>query len=269
VVVEEFLDGEEASFFALVDGPNAVALASAQDHKAVGDGDTGPNTGGMGAYSPAPVVTPDIEAQVCGVNRSHGAWLACLIVEQSCLRSVSSVVSTTQIAWRQQQVVAVEFLHRCWHCRVHVKRSSPADDSLHCNFCLIAAENCDITSSKEEDTVACSIAVVPSHVRAVSSTPNTPSRNETIGCNTVVTSQVMEEIVLRTAHAMVSEGCPFRGVLFAGLMIKNGKAKLLEHNVRFGDPECQGLMARLDSDLLAALMQVRCVLRLWVCRMIS
>jgi phosphoribosylamine-glycine ligase len=66
----------------------------------------------------------------------------------------------------------------------------------------------------------------------------------------------MEEIVLRTAHAMVSEGCPFRGVLFAGLMIKNGKAKLLEHNVRFGDPECQGLMARLDSDLLAALMQV-------------
>jgi phosphoribosylamine--glycine ligase len=64
VVVEEFLDGEEASFFALVDGPSAVALASAQDHKAVGDGDTGPNTGGMGAYSPAPVVTPEIEAQV-------------------------------------------------------------------------------------------------------------------------------------------------------------------------------------------------------------
>lgn len=67
--------------------------------------------------------------------------------------------------------------------------------------------------------------------------------------------QVMDQIVLPTAHAMVSEGCPFRGVLFAGLMIKNGKAKLLEHNVRFGDPECQGLMARLDSDLLAALMQ--------------
>lgn len=66
----------------------------------------------------------------------------------------------------------------------------------------------------------------------------------------------MEEIVLRTAQAMVSEGCPFRGVLFAGLMIKDGRAKLLEHNVRFGDPECQGLMARLDSDLLAALMQV-------------
>jgi hypothetical protein len=66
VVVEEFLDGEEASFFALVDGDSAVALASAQDHKAVGDGDTGPNTGGMGAYSPAPVVTPEIEAQVRG-----------------------------------------------------------------------------------------------------------------------------------------------------------------------------------------------------------
>jgi phosphoribosylamine--glycine ligase len=64
IVVEEFLDGEEASFFALIDGESAVPLASAQDHKAVGDGDTGPNTGGMGAYSPAPVVTPDIEQQV-------------------------------------------------------------------------------------------------------------------------------------------------------------------------------------------------------------
>lgn len=128
VVVEEFLDGEEASFFALIDGEAAVALASAQDHKAVGDGDTGPNTGGMGAYSPAPVVTPEIE------------------------------------------------------------------------------------------------------------------------------KQVMEDIVYPTAKAMVSEGIPFRGVLFAGLMIKNGKAKLLEHNVRFGDPECQGLMARLDSDLLPVLV---------------
>lgn len=64
IVVEEFLDGEEASFFALIDGEAAVPLASAQDHKAVGEGDTGPNTGGMGAYSPAPVVTPDIEQQV-------------------------------------------------------------------------------------------------------------------------------------------------------------------------------------------------------------
>jgi phosphoribosylamine--glycine ligase len=70
-----------------------------------------------------------------------------------------------------------------------------------------------------------------------------------------IEQQVMQDIVFRTAEAMASEGCPFRGVLFAGLMIKNGKAKLLEHNVRFGDPECQGLMARLDSDLLAALMQ--------------
>jgi hypothetical protein len=71
-VVEEFLDGEEASFFALIDGESAVALASAQDHKAVGDGDTGPNTGGMGAYSPAPVVTPEIEKQVGPAGR--GAW---------------------------------------------------------------------------------------------------------------------------------------------------------------------------------------------------
>ena len=64
VVVEEFLDGEEASFFALCDGSRAIPLASAQDHKRVGDGDTGPNTGGMGAYSPAPVMTPEIEARV-------------------------------------------------------------------------------------------------------------------------------------------------------------------------------------------------------------
>lgn len=128
VVVEEFLHGEEASFFALLDGSTCLALASAQDHKAVGEGDTGPNTGGMGAYSPAPAVTPVIEAQV------------------------------------------------------------------------------------------------------------------------------MQEIVQRTADALVAEGCPYRGVLFAGLMIKDGKAKLLEHNVRFGDPECQGLMLRLESDLLEVLL---------------
>ncbi|MEE1562327.1 MAG: phosphoribosylamine--glycine ligase, partial [Alphaproteobacteria bacterium] len=64
IVVEEFLNGEEASFFALCDGENALALASAQDHKRVGEGDTGPNTGGMGAYSPAPVVTPEMEARI-------------------------------------------------------------------------------------------------------------------------------------------------------------------------------------------------------------
>lgn len=69
-----------------------------------------------------------------------------------------------------------------------------------------------------------------------------------------LTEQVMRDIVLPTARAMVAEGCPFRGVLFAGLMIKNGRAKLLEHNVRFGDPECQGLMARLGSDLLPVLV---------------
>lgn len=68
-------------------------------------------------------------------------------------------------------------------------------------------------------------------------------------------TQVLKEIVQRTADAMVSEGIPFRGVLFAGLMIKDGKAKLLEHNVRFGDPECQCLMQRLDSDLLPVLQR--------------
>lgn len=73
--------------------------------------------------------------------------------------------------------------------------------------------------------------------------------------NTRACLQVIDEIVQRTADAMVAEGAPFQGVLFAGLMIKDGKAKLLEHNVRFGDPEVQGLLSRLQSDLLAALLQ--------------
>jgi phosphoribosylamine---glycine ligase len=127
VVVEEFLDGEEASFFALVDGKTALPLISAQDHKAVFDGDKGPNTGGMGAYSPAPVVTDAIAADI------------------------------------------------------------------------------------------------------------------------------MATIIQPTIDGMAAEGCPYKGVLFAGLMIKDGKAKTLEFNVRFGDPECQVLMARLNSDLVEAL----------------
>lgn len=128
VVVEEFLDGEEASFFALVDGENALALATAQDHKRVGDGDTGPNTGGMGAYSPAPVMTP-------------------ALVERT-----------------------------------------------------------------------------------------------------------MDEIILPTVRGMAVRGTPFRGVLFAGLMLTTDGPKLIEYNVRFGDPETQVLMMRLKSDLLAALL---------------
>ncbi|WP_341704016.1 phosphoribosylamine--glycine ligase [Ferrovibrio sp.] len=131
VVIEEFLDGEEVSFFALVDGETALPLASAQDHKRVGDGDTGPNTGGMGAYSPAPVLTPELERFV------------------------------------------------------------------------------------------------------------------------------MERIVQPTVAAMKAEGCPFRGVLFAGLMLTATGPKLLEYNTRFGDPECQTLMLRLKSDLLPALMASR------------
>ncbi len=132
VVVEEFLDGEEVSFFALCDGETALPMASAQDHKAVGDGDTGPNTGGMGAYSPAPILTPELEARV------------------------------------------------------------------------------------------------------------------------------MREIVEPTVRGMAAEGRPFKGVLFAGLMIVPGPdgpvPKTLEFNVRFGDPECQTLMMRLKSDVLAALV---------------
>lgn len=131
VVIEEFLDGEEVSFFALVDGQTALPLASAQDHKRVGDGDTGPNTGGMGAYSPAPALTPALQARV------------------------------------------------------------------------------------------------------------------------------MAEIIEPTVKAMAAEGMPFKGVLFAGLMLMQDGPKLLEYNVRFGDPECQTLMLRLKSDLLPALIAAR------------
>jgi phosphoribosylamine--glycine ligase len=130
IVIEEFLDGEEASFFALVDGETALPLATAQDHKRAFDGDKGPNTGGMGAYSPAPIMTPELSAHV------------------------------------------------------------------------------------------------------------------------------MEKIVTPTVRAMAERGTPFKGVLYAGLMIKDGAAKLIEYNVRFGDPEAQVLMLRLKSDLLPALSAV-------------
>ncbi|HUO54398.1 MAG TPA: phosphoribosylamine--glycine ligase, partial [Rhodoblastus sp.] len=127
-VIEEFLDGEEASFFALCDGDKALAFASAQDHKRVGDGDQGPNTGGMGAFSPAPIMTPEMSARV------------------------------------------------------------------------------------------------------------------------------MKEIVEPTIAAMKAEGCPFKGVLFAGLMIGRDGPKLIEFNTRFGDPECQAMLARLEDDLLGLLL---------------
>jgi phosphoribosylamine---glycine ligase len=130
VVIEEFLTGEEASFFALVDGEAALPLATAQDHKRAYDGDQGPNTGGMGAYSPAPIMTPALCARV------------------------------------------------------------------------------------------------------------------------------MDEIVTPTVRAMSARGAPFKGVLYAGLMIKDGAPKLIEYNVRFGDPEAQVLMMRLKSDLLPALLTV-------------
>ncbi|HYE00824.1 MAG TPA: phosphoribosylamine--glycine ligase, partial [Alphaproteobacteria bacterium] len=131
LVIEDYLEGEEVSFFALVDGETALPLAGAQDHKRVGDGDTGPNTGGMGAYSPAPVLTPAIEAEV------------------------------------------------------------------------------------------------------------------------------MERIVRPTVRAMKAEGRPFKGVLFAGLMITAEGPMLIEYNTRFGDPECEVLMPRLASDLLPALKAAR------------
>jgi phosphoribosylamine--glycine ligase len=127
VLIEECLVGEEISFFALCDGEVALPLGAAQDHKRVGDGDTGPNTGGMGAYSPPPAFTPDLQARV------------------------------------------------------------------------------------------------------------------------------MAEIVQPVLAEMSRRGTPFKGVLFAGLMLTQDGPRLIEFNVRFGDPECQALMTRLRSDLLPAL----------------
>jgi len=124
VVIEEFMEGEEASFFVLVDGEDVLPIGTAQDHKRVGEGDTGLNTGGMGAYSPAPVLTADIQ------------------------------------------------------------------------------------------------------------------------------ETVLAEIIRPTAAEMVRRGMPYQGVLYAGLMIKDGKARLVEYNVRFGDPECQVLMMRLGAQAL-------------------
>ncbi len=124
VVIEEFMAGEEASFFVMTDGETCLPVGSAQDHKRVGDGDTGPNTGGMGAYSPAPVLTE------------------------------------------------------------------------------------------------------------------------------ILAKQALDEIVLPTVREMARRGTPYQGVLYAGLMIENGRARLVEYNVRFGDPECQVLMMRLGAQAL-------------------
>ncbi len=130
MVIEEFLEGEEASLFALVDGETAIPLASAQDHKRVGEGDTGPNTGGMGAYSPAPVLTPELERQA------------------------------------------------------------------------------------------------------------------------------MDEIVTPTVKALAEAGTPFSGILYAGLMLTAEGPKLIEYNVRFGDPECEAIMPRIEGDFAELLQAV-------------
>jgi phosphoribosylamine---glycine ligase len=128
VVIEEFMEGEEASFFALCDGEHALPLATAQDHKRAFDGDRGPNTGGMGAYSPAPVMTDAINARV------------------------------------------------------------------------------------------------------------------------------MDEMIMPTLRALKAMGTPYKGVLYAGVMVTKDGPKLVEYNARFGDPECQVLMLRMMSDIVPALM---------------
>ncbi|GFZ95729.1 phosphoribosylamine--glycine ligase [Elstera cyanobacteriorum] len=131
LVIEEFMEGEEVSFFVLCDGTHAVPLAAAQDHKRAFDGDEGPNTGGMGAYSPAPIFTPALEAEV------------------------------------------------------------------------------------------------------------------------------MATIIQPTLDHMAARETPYKGVLFAGLMITAKGPRLIEYNVRFGDPECQTILPRLTSDLLPALLASR------------
>jgi phosphoribosylamine--glycine ligase len=128
VVIEEFMTGEEASFFILCDGTDVLPIGTAQDHKRVGDGDTGPNTGGMGAYSPAPVLTD------------------------------------------------------------------------------------------------------------------------------VIAQKAIDEIIRPTMAEMVRRGTPYQGILYAGLMIENGQPRLVEYNVRFGDPECQVLMMRLGAQVLDLLL---------------
>jgi phosphoribosylamine---glycine ligase len=130
LVIEEFLDGEEASLFALVDGETAMALASAQDHKRVGEGDTGPNTGGMGAYAPAPVLTAGLQ------------------------------------------------------------------------------------------------------------------------------ERAMDMIVRPTARALAAAGTPFSGVLYAGVMLTAAGPKLIEYNVRFGDPECEAIMPLIEGDFAEMLNAV-------------
>ncbi|MCD6319716.1 MAG: phosphoribosylamine--glycine ligase [Candidatus Desulfofervidaceae bacterium] len=130
IVIEEFLEGEEASYLVFSDGEHVVAFPSAQDHKPIYDDDKGPNTGGMGAYSPAPVVTPEVE------------------------------------------------------------------------------------------------------------------------------KHIMEDIIYPTIKGLAAEGCPYKGVLYAGLIIKDGKAKVLEFNCRFGDPEAQPLLMRLKTDLVEVLNAV-------------
>ena len=129
VVIEEFMSGEEASYFVCTDGLEFISLLSAQDHKRIGENDTGPNTGGMGAYSPAPIFTNEVKKQV--------------------------------------------------------------DD----------------------------------------------------------------EIIKPTIQAMNDKGMPFKGILYAGLMIKDGTAKLVEYNIRFGDPECQVLMMSMKSDIVEMMLK--------------
>jgi len=131
VVIEDFLEGEEASYFVITDGKNYLPIGTAQDHKRIGENDTGPNTGGMGAYSPSLLITKEVE------------------------------------------------------------------------------------------------------------------------------NKINKKIIEPTLKGLNTIGCPFIGILYAGLMIKNNEPKLIEYNIRFGDPECQVLMMRLDTDLLDLVISIK------------
>lgn len=171
IVIEEFLDGEEASFFALLDGPSAIALGSAQDHKVMG-------------CASVPLYTC-----VCSAVRLY-------VVIRACAFGVSNVPHAQMFcaSWQFCMYINDTLLDTC---------QAVGDGDTGPNTGGMGAYN-------------------PAPV-----------------VDAAMERQIMEDIVLPTARGMVAEGCPFRGVLFAGLMIKDGKAKLLEHNVRFGDPECQ------------------------------
>ena len=220
MVVEEFLDGEEASLFALVDGARCVVLASAQDHKRVGEGDTGPNTGGMGAYSPAPVLTSDLEARAM----------------REIVEPTARVMAEAEAAIRaagEGPMVIEEFLEG-------------EEASL---FALVNGERCVVLASAQDHK----------RVGEGDTGPNTGGMGAYSPAPVLtpeLEARAMDEIVAPTARALAEAGTPFSGILYAGLMLTADGPKLIEYNVRFGDPECEAIMPRVEGDFAELLHAV-------------